>query len=115
MNVIKQEISFNDLTEIIAEAVIEKNYLNKQELMFELRCILNAFHLKLKVSNYNKFFNETKTENALMKYERMELEYQYFKLHLKTVLEDKDYKDIINKVNSFTKTLIKTHETTKNN
>lgn len=113
MKIKRHEMSYNELSEIIVDAIMEESYLNKDELKNKIRSILSGFQLSLKVYNYNKYFNETKNENALMKLERVELEYSYFKLHLKAVLNEDDYIRIMNSVNEFNKN-IKTNEP-KNN
>jgi len=109
----KQEISFDQLTDIIVEAILEEKYFNKDQLKYLIRNILTGFQLKLKVCNYNKYFNDTNNENQLMKYERAELEHSFLKLYLKSVLNEKDYITIMNNLDQFKKT-IKTNDT-KNN
>jgi len=101
----KKELSFNELSDIIVDAVLEERYLNKDDLKTKISAIISGFQLNYKVTNYNKHFDEIKTENALMKLERVEIEYAFFKKIIKGILGNEKYIVIMNDLKQITQTI----------
>ena len=86
----QKEINTKDLCEIIVNAIQEDPYFTKEVLVPKIKTLISMFRLRLSSANYGKILNDNKAENLIRKNELHNLEKEFWKQQLKSIVRNED-------------------------
>lgn len=81
-----------ELSEIIAKAINDEPFLNKQTLIPKINAIIRGFRITLDITNYNKNLTPTEQEKLIRRFRIKELENKFWKDKLREIVGEEKMK-----------------------
>ena len=90
----KERINTKVLSEILADAVLEERFLNKDNLVIKFNALIKSFRLELHSYNYTKQLNEKKEVNLIRTNELNQHEKNFFRRELAKHISEEEMKKV---------------------
>jgi len=81
----KEQMSFDELSELIVTAIKDDNFFNKATLIPKIKAIIRAFKVNMSVANYAKIEKPTDSAKRLREIEKLELEKNFWQRRCKEI------------------------------
>ncbi len=94
----KNEISTKQLSEIIAQSMIDEPYFSKDVVIPKIKALITGFRLKLSANNYNSIKTPSQTAKLIRSTELMNLEKFFWIEEMKKIVGEEKIKEYYKKL-----------------
>ena len=96
--IVQKEISTNQLSEIIAQSMIDEPYFSKDVVIPKIKALIIGFRLKLSAHNYNAIKNPSQTAKLIRSTELMNMEKVFWQEEMKKIVGEEKIKEYYKKL-----------------